>query len=197
MEIAKLFNALPSAGSQGVIWGIMAIGVYITYRILDVADLTVDGSIATGGAVAAVLIIGGSTGAEQGGERLQRVGRDGRSVSGRHARRPRDGHFPHVHGHPGDSGGHFDPAFALFHQPAHPRRQGEYGGQRQQLSAARLRPQRARAVAFQPDLHSGGAGRRGDRAAVLVLRHGARLLPARNRRKRQHGARAGHQHQRG
>ena len=59
MEIAKLFNALPSAGSQGVIWGIMAIGVYITYRILDVADLTVDGSIATGGAVAAVLIISG------------------------------------------------------------------------------------------------------------------------------------------
>ena len=43
MEIAKLFNVLPSAGSQGVIWGIMAIGVYITYRILDVADLTVDG----------------------------------------------------------------------------------------------------------------------------------------------------------
>ena len=40
MEIAKLFNALPSAVSQGVIWGIMAIGVYITYRILDVADLT-------------------------------------------------------------------------------------------------------------------------------------------------------------
>ena len=59
MEIVKLFNALPSAVSQGVIWGIMAIGVYITYRILDVADLTVDGSIATGGAVAAVLIIGG------------------------------------------------------------------------------------------------------------------------------------------
>ena len=59
MEIAKLFNALPSAVSQGVIWGIMAIGVYITYRILDVADLTVDGSIATGGAVAAVLIVSG------------------------------------------------------------------------------------------------------------------------------------------
>ena len=59
MEIAKLLNALPSAVSQGVIWGIMAIGVYITYRILDVADLTVDGSIATGGAVAAVLIIRG------------------------------------------------------------------------------------------------------------------------------------------
>ena len=59
VEIAKLFNALPGAVSQGVIWGLMAIGVYITYKILDVADLTVDGSIATGGAVAAVLIISG------------------------------------------------------------------------------------------------------------------------------------------
>ena len=59
MEIMKLLNALPGAVSQGVIWGIMAIGVYITYRILDVADLTVDGSIATGGAVAAVLITSG------------------------------------------------------------------------------------------------------------------------------------------
>ena len=53
MEIMKLLNALPGAVSQGVIWGIMAIGVYITYRILDVADLTVDGSIATGSADAA------------------------------------------------------------------------------------------------------------------------------------------------
>ena len=59
MEIAKLFNALPGAVSQGVIWGLMAIGVYITYKILDIADLTVDGSIATGGAVAAMLIISG------------------------------------------------------------------------------------------------------------------------------------------
>ena len=59
MEIVKLLNALPGAVSQGVIWGLMAIGVYITYRILDVADLTVDGSIATGGAVAAMLVIGG------------------------------------------------------------------------------------------------------------------------------------------
>ena len=59
MDIAKLLNQLPGALSQGVIWGIMAIGVYITYRILDIADLTVDGSIATGGAVAAMLIING------------------------------------------------------------------------------------------------------------------------------------------
>ena len=59
MDILKLLNALPGAVSQGMIWGLMAIGVYITYRILDVSDLTVDGSIATGGAVAAVLIING------------------------------------------------------------------------------------------------------------------------------------------
>ena len=59
MEIVKLLNAMPGAVAQGLIWGLMAIGVYITYRILDVADLTVDGSIATGGAVAAMLIING------------------------------------------------------------------------------------------------------------------------------------------
>lgn len=59
LEILDLFNAMPGAVAQGIIWGIMAIGVYITYRILDVADLTVDGSIATGGAVAAVLITSG------------------------------------------------------------------------------------------------------------------------------------------
>ena len=59
MKIVSLLNALPGAGAQGLIWGLMAIGVYITYRILDVADLTVDGSIATGGAIAAVLITSG------------------------------------------------------------------------------------------------------------------------------------------
>ena len=52
-------NALPGAVSQGLIWGIMAIGVYITYKILDIADLTVDGSFCTGGAVFAVLFSGG------------------------------------------------------------------------------------------------------------------------------------------
>lgn len=60
MEIfEQLLGALPGSVSQGLIWGIMAIGVYITYRILDVADLTVDGSFATGGAVAVVLILHG------------------------------------------------------------------------------------------------------------------------------------------
>ena len=53
MDLVKLFNAFPGAVSQGLVWGIMAIGVYLTYRILDVSDLTVDGSMATGGAVAA------------------------------------------------------------------------------------------------------------------------------------------------
>lgn len=52
-------NALPGATAQGLIWGIMAIGVYITYKILDIADLTVDGSFCTGGAVCAVLIAAG------------------------------------------------------------------------------------------------------------------------------------------
>ena len=52
-------GALPGAAAQGMIWGIMAIGVYLTYKILDVADLTVDGSICTGGAVCAVLVTNG------------------------------------------------------------------------------------------------------------------------------------------
>ena len=54
-----LFNALPGAVSQGLIWGIMAIGLYITYKVLDFSDLTVDGSFCTGGAVCAVLIVAG------------------------------------------------------------------------------------------------------------------------------------------
>ena len=54
-----LCNALPGAVAQGLIWGIMAIGVYITYKVLDFADLTVDGSIATGGATAVMLMLSG------------------------------------------------------------------------------------------------------------------------------------------
>ncbi len=57
--LLSLLNALPGAVAQGLAWGVMAIGVYITYRILDVADLTVDGSFATGGAVCVMLIRGG------------------------------------------------------------------------------------------------------------------------------------------
>ena len=55
-----LLNAMPGALAQGLIWGIMAIGVYITYKILDVADLTVDGSLCTGGAVCVILTINGA-----------------------------------------------------------------------------------------------------------------------------------------
>lgn len=57
--LESLLRALPGSAAQGLIWGIMAIGVYVTYRMLDYADLTVDGSIATGGAVCVMLILGG------------------------------------------------------------------------------------------------------------------------------------------
>lgn len=52
-------NALPGAVAEGLIWGLMAIGVYISYKILDIADLTVDGSICTGACVCAMLITSG------------------------------------------------------------------------------------------------------------------------------------------
>lgn len=55
----SILLAMQGALSQGVLWGLMALGVYITYRILDIADLTVDGSFATGGAVCAVCVVNG------------------------------------------------------------------------------------------------------------------------------------------
>lgn len=58
-NIVALLNALPGSIAQGVLMGIMAIGVYITYKVLDFADLTVDGSLCTGGAVAVMLIMKG------------------------------------------------------------------------------------------------------------------------------------------
>ena len=59
MSIMSLFNSLPGAVAQGLVWGIMAIGVYLTFRILDFADLTVDGSLCTGGAVCIVMMLAG------------------------------------------------------------------------------------------------------------------------------------------
>ena len=56
MQIANLIMALPGAAAQGLIWGIMAIGVYITFRILDIADLSVDGTMCTGAAVCIMLM---------------------------------------------------------------------------------------------------------------------------------------------
>lgn len=55
----SFLSALPGAAAQGIIWGIMAIGVYITFRVLDIADLTVDGSFGTGGAVLVMCTISG------------------------------------------------------------------------------------------------------------------------------------------
>ncbi len=59
MSIPVLLNALPGAVAQGLIWGIMAIGVYVTFRVLDIADLTVDGSMCTGGAVCIMMMLSG------------------------------------------------------------------------------------------------------------------------------------------
>ncbi|MBQ8495494.1 MAG: ABC transporter permease [Clostridia bacterium] len=59
MEFSGWLNAMPGAVAQGLIWGIMAIGVYLTYKVLDVADLTVDGSMVTGMAVCAMLMVAG------------------------------------------------------------------------------------------------------------------------------------------
>ena len=59
MNFLNLLNSMPGAAAQGLIWGIMAIGIYITYRILDIADLTVDGSICTGGAVCIMMMLSG------------------------------------------------------------------------------------------------------------------------------------------
>ncbi|MBS7262953.1 MAG: ABC transporter permease [Eubacteriales bacterium] len=58
--ILPILNSLPGAAAQGLIWGIVAIGVHMTYRVLDIADLSIDGSIATGGAVCVMLIRAGA-----------------------------------------------------------------------------------------------------------------------------------------
>lgn len=59
LSFTNLLSRMPAAVAQGIIWGLMALGVYITFRLLDVADLSVDGSFATGGAVTVMLIIAG------------------------------------------------------------------------------------------------------------------------------------------
>ncbi|WWR14658.1 ABC transporter permease [Lachnospiraceae bacterium JLR.KK008] len=57
MNLGAIFLAMQGAVSQGVLWGIMVLGVYITYKVLDIADLTVDGSFALGGCVCAVMVV--------------------------------------------------------------------------------------------------------------------------------------------
>ncbi len=60
LSLESLAGRMPSSISQGLIWGIMALGVYVTFRILDIADMSVDGTFSTGGAVAVMLIVGGT-----------------------------------------------------------------------------------------------------------------------------------------
>ena len=59
MNVMALMKALPGSVAQGIFYGIMALGVYVTFRLLDYADMTVDGSFVTGGAVAVMLMLGG------------------------------------------------------------------------------------------------------------------------------------------
>ena len=57
--MTSFINALPGAVTQGMIWGVMAIGLYITYKLLEISDLTVDGSFCTGGAVCVMMMVAG------------------------------------------------------------------------------------------------------------------------------------------
>ena len=59
LSLLRLLKNMPGGVAQGLIWGVMALGIYITFRLLDVADLTVDGSFTTGGAVSVMLILAG------------------------------------------------------------------------------------------------------------------------------------------
>lgn len=59
MDITALLNVMPGAVAEGLIWGIMGIGVYITYKILDIADLSVDGTMGLGGAVCIMMLLSG------------------------------------------------------------------------------------------------------------------------------------------
>lgn len=59
MDFTALLNVMPGAVAEGLIWGIMGIGVYITYKILDIADLSVDGTMGLGGAVCIMMLLSG------------------------------------------------------------------------------------------------------------------------------------------
>jgi putative tryptophan/tyrosine transport system permease protein len=59
LSVTNLLSRMPAAVAQGIIWGLMALGVFITFRLLDIPDMTVDGSFATGGAVTVMLLLAG------------------------------------------------------------------------------------------------------------------------------------------
>ena len=105
MQILTLITALPGAVAQGLIWGIMAIGVYITFRILDIADLTVDGTMCTGGAVCIMMMLSGHN--------VFYVGR----YSRRNAGRPCDRNFPHLYGNSRNPCRNPDTVISVFRKP--------------------------------------------------------------------------------
>ena len=105
LSIPNLFSRMPAAAAQGIIWGIMALGVYITFRLLNVSDLTVDASFATGGAVTVMLLLRGAS----------RLGGAAACRSGRHSDRPLHGASSHEVRHSGNSRRYSDAVCAVLH----------------------------------------------------------------------------------
>ena len=110
LNFLNLLSRMPSACAQGILWGLMALGVYITFRVLDIADLSVDGTFATGGAVTVMLIIGGCP---AGLALLVAL------LAGMY------GPPAHQAWHPGYPVGNPDPVCTLFHQPAYHGHEGQ------------------------------------------------------------------------
>ena len=104
MQIMSLITALPGAAAQGLIWGIMAIGVYITFRILDIADLTVDGTLCTGGAVCIMMMLSGHN------VWISMLAATGAGLLAGSCHR----YFSHLYGDPGHPCRNPDTAFPLF-----------------------------------------------------------------------------------
>ena len=183
-RLANLPGALPGACAQGLIWGIMAIGVYLTYRILDVADLTVDGSFGTGGAVCVMCLLSGMN------VWLALLVAVLAGLAGRPCHRP----AAHLYGHPRHSGRHPDSAGAVLHQPED-HGQGQPGHQRGQVRPAHLPALGQGICPAQPHHHDHSGHGGGHRRAVLVLRHRAGLRHPCHRFQPRHVPCTGHQHQ--
>ena len=176
MNIMTLINALPGAVAQGLIWGIMAIGVYLTFRILDFADLTVDGSMCTGGAVCIMMMQAGfgvwpSMLAATGAGMLTGLA---------------TGIFHTCMGIPAILSGILT-QLSLY--SVNLKIMGKANQAR--LSALHQR----RTILSEYNLCCRCLYPRSDRRTVLVLRHRAWLCDPRNRLQQQHVPRTGHQHQ--
>ena len=127
---SDLLNAMPGALAQGLIWGLMAIGVYITFKVLDLPDLTVDGTMCTGGAVCIMLMTHGVN---------VWVALVVAFVAGL-AAGALTGLFHTAMGIPRHPGRYPLPAGPVLHQPADHGRQGQPGHQPGQLRPAGLPP---------------------------------------------------------